>query len=64
MRVLLADDHTLFRAGIASLLEAWGMEIVGQTSDGAEAVVYGEQCLAPELCFTWQRWPVQAGRQK
>jgi len=19
-------------------------------------VVYGEQCLAPELCFTWQRW--------
>jgi len=38
MRVLLADDHTLFRAGIASLLEAWGMEIVGQASDGAEAV--------------------------
>jgi len=24
--------------------------------DGAEAVVYGEQCLAPGLCFTWQRW--------
>jgi hypothetical protein len=27
---------------------------------GQETVVYGEQCLAPELCFTWQRWPVQA----
>jgi hypothetical protein len=27
---------------------------------GRETVVYGEQCLAPELCFTWQRWPVQA----
>lgn len=26
---------------------------------GQETVVYGEQCLAPELCFTWQRWPVQ-----
>ena len=26
---------------------------------GREIVVYGEQCLAPELCFTWQRWPVQ-----
>lgn len=25
--------------------------------DGREIVVYGEQCLAPELCFTWQRWP-------
>ena len=23
-------------------------------------VVYGEQCLAADLCFTWQRWPVQA----
>ena len=27
---------------------------------GRETVVYGEQCLAPELCFTWQRWPAQA----
>lgn len=25
-----------------------------------ETVVYGEQCLVPKLCFTWQRWPVQA----
>ena len=24
--------------------------------DGKETVVYGEQCLAPELCFAWQRW--------
>jgi hypothetical protein len=28
--------------------------------DGQETVVYGEQCLTPELCFTWQRWPAQA----
>ena len=27
---------------------------------GRESVVYGEQCLAAELCFAWQRWPVQA----
>ena len=26
---------------------------------GRETVVYGEQCLAPDLCFTWQRWPAQ-----
>lgn len=26
--------------------------------DGKETVVYGEQCLAPDLCFTWQRWSV------
>ncbi len=27
---------------------------------GAGTVVYGEQCLSSDLCFTWQRWPVQA----
>lgn len=29
-------------------------------SGDRETVVYGEQCLAVALCFTWQRWPVQA----
>lgn len=37
MRVLLADDHALFRAGIASLLQAWGMEVVAQAGNGREA---------------------------
>ena len=27
--------------------------------EGKDTVVYGEQCLAPELCFTWQRWTVK-----
>ena len=27
--------------------------------DGKEVVVYGEQCLDKDLCFSWQRWPVQ-----
>ena len=27
--------------------------------DGVGTVVYGEQCLAPTLCFTWQRWDVK-----
>jgi DNA-binding NarL/FixJ family response regulator len=38
MRILLADDHALFRDGVASLLTAWGHEVVGQASDGASAV--------------------------
>jgi DNA-binding NarL/FixJ family response regulator len=38
MRVLLADDHSLFRDGLASLLEAAGFEVVGQVGDGASAV--------------------------
>lgn len=38
MRVLLADDHSLFRDGVRSLLEARGVEVVGEAGDGAQAV--------------------------
>lgn len=38
MRVLVADDHPLFREGITSLLEAAGFEVVGLAGDGPEAV--------------------------
>lgn len=38
MRVLVADDHSLFRDGIISLLEAAGFEVVGQAGDGCTAV--------------------------
>jgi hypothetical protein len=31
-------------------------------ANGVETVMYGEQCLAPALCFTWQRWPVAASQ--
>ena len=48
MRVLLADDHALFRAGIASLLRAWGMDVVGQAADGDEAIELARR-LKPEL---------------
>jgi DNA-binding NarL/FixJ family response regulator len=39
MRVLLADDHTLVRAGIRSLLESVpGVEVVAESGDGREAL--------------------------
>jgi hypothetical protein len=31
-----------------------------QIGEGRETVVYGEQCIARDLCFTWQRWPVES----
>jgi DNA-binding NarL/FixJ family response regulator len=38
-RILLADDHTLLRAGIRSLLEKMpGVEVVGEAADGREAL--------------------------
>src|ERR671930_1584205 len=38
MRVLIADDHPLFRDGLRSLLEARGIEVVGEARNGREAV--------------------------
>jgi DNA-binding NarL/FixJ family response regulator len=39
IRVLIADDHRLFRDGLRTLLENQsGITIIGETSDGAETV--------------------------
>lgn len=38
MRVLIADDHGLFRDGLRSLLEARGIEVVGEARNGREAL--------------------------
>lgn len=48
MRVLLADDHALFRAGIASLLQAGGHEVVGEAGNGVEALERTRE-LRPDL---------------
>ena len=48
MRVLLVDDHPLFRDGIASLLAARDFRVVGQAGDGAEAVEMVKH-LKPDL---------------
>jgi len=48
MRLVLAEDHALFRAGIASLLRAWGHEVVGEAGNGLEALELVRR-LRPEL---------------
>lgn len=48
MRVLLADDHPLFRDGVRSLLEARGFDVVGEAGDGREAVTQAER-LRPDV---------------
>jgi DNA-binding NarL/FixJ family response regulator len=48
MRILLADDHALFRDGVASLLTAWGYDVVGQVADGDSAVA-AASALRPDL---------------
>jgi len=60
MRILLADDHALFRDGLASLLAAWGHEVVGQAADGDEAVHAADR-LRPDLILMDVRMPRVAG---
>ena len=39
IRVLVADDHALFRAGVRKLLQSFeGVEVVGEAGDGQEAL--------------------------
>ena len=49
IRLLLADDHHLFRRGLASLLEKEsGFEVVAEADDGADAIRKA-QAIKPDL---------------
>ena len=48
MRILIADDHTLFRDGLKSLLQAEGHEVVGEAKNGQEAIDLARK-LQPEM---------------
>ena len=48
VRVLLADDHPLFRDGVASLLATRQYQVVGQAGSGVEAIQLSE-VLQPDL---------------
>ncbi|MCC6727001.1 MAG: response regulator transcription factor [Saprospiraceae bacterium] len=48
-RILLADDHQMFRTGVANLLQKEkGFEIVGEAKDGSEAIQLACQ-LKPDV---------------
>jgi len=45
LRVLIADDHPLFRAGMRALLEAVAdMQVVGMAATGDEVLALAERC--------------------
>ncbi len=57
IRVLLVDDHILFRKGLVSLLSARDdIEIVGECSEGAEAVDRARE-LMPDVVLMDVRMP-------
>lgn len=56
MRVLLADDHRLLLEGLANLMEAHGIRVVGMAHDGLEAVALARS-LKPDLILMDIRMP-------
>ncbi len=60
MRVLLIDDHTLFRSGLETLMERQGIEVVGAVGDGQEGMDLALQ-LNPDILLLDMRMPHMSG---
>ena len=48
MKILIADDHALFRDSLRSLLGAHGLDVIGEAKNGREAVELAHR-LRPDV---------------
>jgi two-component system nitrate/nitrite response regulator NarL len=60
MRVLLVDDHTLFRSGLETLLERHGIEVIATAGNGREGFLMARE-LQPEVVLLDMRMPEMSG---
>jgi two-component system response regulator NreC len=60
IQVILADDHQIVRQGLKVLLEGQGFEVVGEASDGQQAVRLAEQ-LHPDVAVLDLAMPLLNG---
>ncbi|HEY3829543.1 MAG TPA: response regulator transcription factor [Solirubrobacteraceae bacterium] len=60
LRVVIADDHHLFREGLRGMLESSGLEVVGEATDGDEAVALAHR-LAPQVVVLDLHMPGASG---
>jgi len=62
VRILIVDDHTLVRDGIASLLRAEGFTVVGEAADGWQALAKTRE-LNPDLVLMDIKMPGLGGSE-
>lgn len=63
IKILLVDDHTLFRSGLRFLLEMQeDFEIVGEASDGLEGIKLAES-IHPDVVLLDLDMPTMGGRE-
>ncbi len=60
MRILLIDDHTLFRRGLETLLEHHGIKVVAAVGSGRDGLVFARK-LKPEVILLDLRMPEMDG---
>lgn len=59
-RILLVEDHVLVRQSLSAFLTSVGLEVVGEASNGAQAVALANE-LAPDIIIMDIRLPVMNG---
>jgi DNA-binding NarL/FixJ family response regulator len=61
-RVLLADDHTMFRQGLAALLTSYGgLEVVGETTNDQGAVALARR-MKPDVVIMQAQMPFEKAK--
>jgi DNA-binding NarL/FixJ family response regulator len=60
LRVLIVDDHDLFRSGLRNLLEEQGVHVIGEAAAGQEAVQIVRE-LAPDVVVMDLNMPGMGG---
>jgi DNA-binding NarL/FixJ family response regulator len=60
VRILLVEDHALFRRGLRRLLSEHGFEVVGEAANGEAGVRLASE-LAPDVVFMDLHMPVMDG---
>jgi DNA-binding NarL/FixJ family response regulator len=63
IKVLMADDHTLFRQGLAGLLASYGgMEVVGETNNDRGAIELAQK-TKPDVVIMQVQLPFERARE-